>query len=78
MKLFLVLLISCVLNYSQINTIVGVQDSTIVGVQDTTSTEEQFLQDIADKAFEKEAKRQKLTTNVLILIIIGLLIDDFF
>ena len=77
MKLFLTILISCVLAFSQVVT----KDSTYIyniGLVDTISVEEQFLNDIAEKALEKEAKKQKLTNDILIIIIIGLLIDDFF
>ena len=75
MKLISLLLL-CSLTFGQVVN-VTIQDTIQVTVQDSISAEELFIQDIAKKAFEKEAKRQKLTNNLLIVAIVALLIDKF-
>lgn len=78
MKIMFIVLLSSVLIFGQIiSTPVDSSDVVIVAVDTTISAEELFLQDIAKKALEKEANKQKLTNNLLVIAIIILLIDKF-
>ena len=72
MKIFLMILISCVLTFGQVEII------TATAEQDTTISEEElFLKEISDKALAKEEKREKITNRVLTMLVVILLVDKF-
>ena len=83
MKIFLTILISCVLTFGQwidigyltnpveLDSIFVEQDTTIV------SEAELFLKEISDKAIAKEEKREKITNKVLTMLVVILLVDKF-
>ena len=79
MKHLIIIFISCFLIFSplvcqEIETSVVKNDSTQV---ENVSEEELFLRDIAEKAFEKDEKRDKLEKKLLIAAVTYLLIDKY-
>jgi len=88
MKLILIMLLGCSLifgqvvylpiNVSEIDTTEKYVIDNVPINTDTISAEELFLQDIAEQALAKEAKRKELTNDFLMIAVIYLLIDKFF
>ena len=74
MKTVLIILISWCLMFAPLISQEVASDSTKT---EQISEEEEFLQDIADKAYEKDKKRAKIERNVLLAAVVYLLIDKY-